>query len=144
MTNLLKLITLMCLTLLITGRAANAGGIDPGASENALATITGTITYRERIALPPDAVVRVQLLDVSLMDVAATVIGEQVIKPEHSVPIAFVIQYDPGQIDERMSYSVSASIRSGERLLFISDRSYPVLTRGNSNQADLVLKMIHP
>ena len=71
-------------------------------------------------------------------------IGEQVIKPERSVPIAFVIQYDPGQIDERMSYSVSASIRSGERLLFISDRIYPVLTRGNSNQADLVLKMIHP
>ena len=136
--------TLMCLPLLITGRAASAGGIDPVASDNAFTTVTGTITYRERIALPPDAVVRVQLLDVSLMDVAATVIGEQVIKPEHSVPIAFAIQYDPGQIEERMSYSVSASISSGERLLFISDLSYPVLTRGNSNQVDLVLKMVTP
>ena len=74
------------------------------------------------------------------MDVAAAVIAEQVITPEHGVPIPFVLLYDPKQIDDRMTYSVFASIRSGERLLFISDRSYPVLTRDHSNRVDLVLK----
>ena len=101
--------------------------------------ITGTIRYRERIALPPDAVVLVQLRDVSLMDVAAKLISEQIIKPEHSVPIPFSLPYSAQDIDERMTYSVFATIRSGERLLFVSDRSYPVLTRGHSDQVDLIL-----
>jgi uncharacterized lipoprotein YbaY len=37
------------------------------------ATVTGTVTYLERIALPPDATVAVRLLDISRQDVAATV-----------------------------------------------------------------------
>ena len=134
----------MGLILLASSGSASAGGVDPNASANSVATITGSITYRERIALPADAVVRVQLRDVSLMDVAAKLIGEQIIKPQHSVPIPFVISFDPAIIDERMSYSVFATIHSGERMLFVSDRSYPVLTRGNTNQVDLVLKKIQP
>jgi uncharacterized lipoprotein YbaY len=38
-----------------------------------------------------------------------------------------------------MTYSVFATIRSGDRLLFVSDRSYQVLTRGNSDHVDLIL-----
>ncbi|MBO6774757.1 MAG: YbaY family lipoprotein [Marinibacterium sp.] len=37
--------------------------------------VTGSVTYRERIALPPGAVLKVSLLDVSQQDVAATVIS---------------------------------------------------------------------
>jgi putative lipoprotein len=103
------------------------------------AKVTGTVTYRERMALTPDAVVEVQLLDVSLTDVAATLIAEQTIKPEHQVPIPFEISFDPAEIDERMSYSVRATIRSGGRTMFITDRSYPVLTRGHPAHVDLVL-----
>lgn len=144
MINSLKFIPLVCAALLVSNEICSAGGNPPKASDSTLATVTGTVTYRQRIALPADAVVRVQLLDVSLMDTSARLLGEQVIQPEHSVPIPFVIEYDPGQVDERMSYSVSASIRSGARLLFVSDVNYPVLTRGNSNRVDLVLKMISP
>jgi len=39
--------------------------------------ITGTVTYLQRIALPPVAVIQVQLLDVSLQDVAAKVLASQ-------------------------------------------------------------------
>ena len=35
------------------------------------ASVTGSVTYRERSALPPDAVVRVQLSDVSRQDAAS-------------------------------------------------------------------------
>jgi len=101
--------------------------------------VTGTVTYRERIALPPGAVVEVQLLDVSLMDVTATLIAEQTITPQHQIPIAFELSYDPAEIDERMSYAVRATIRIGERAMFITNRSYPVLTRGNPNHVELVL-----
>ena len=144
MHKLLNINVLLSFFLLTSSASVNAGGVDPNAATNAVATITGSITYRERIALPADAVVRVQLRDVSLMDVAAKLIGEQIIRPQHSVPIPFVVSFDPAIINERMSYSIFATIHSGERMLFVSDRNYPVLTRGNTNQIDLVLKMIQP
>jgi putative lipoprotein len=91
------------------------------------------------MALTPEAVVEVQLLDVSLADAAARLIAEQTIKPEHQVPIPFELSYDPADIDDRMSYAVRATIHSGGKTLFITDRSYPVLTRGHPARADLVL-----
>ena len=126
------------LILLIATGTVQAGGT-PATQTVVNLMVTGTVSYRERIALPPDAVVLVQLRDVSLMDVAAKLIAEQVIKPEHSVPIPFSLPYSAQDIDERMTYSVFATIRSGDRLLFVSDRSYPVLTRGNSDRVDLIL-----
>ena len=128
----------LSLLLLTVASTASGGGTPPTATSNELA-VTGTLSYRERIALPPDAVVLVQLRDVSLMDVAAKLISEQVIMPEHSVPISFSLPYTAEDIDERMTYAVFASIRSGGRLLFITDRSYRVLTRGKSNHVELIL-----
>lgn len=129
---------LISLLLLLAASTVSAGGTPTKDSANEL-MVTGTVTYRERIALPPDAVVLVQLRDVSLMDVAAKLVSEQIIKPEHSVPIPFSLPYAAEDIDERMTYSVFASIRSGGRLLFISDRSYQVLTRGQSDHVELIL-----
>jgi putative lipoprotein len=101
--------------------------------------VSGSVTYRERIALPPDAVLQVALLDVSRMDVAATLIAEQTIVPEHGVPIPFELEYDPDVIDARLVYAVRATISSGDNLLFVTDTHYPVLTRGHGNEVDLVL-----
>jgi putative lipoprotein len=101
--------------------------------------VTGTVAYRERIALPPDAVVEVVLLDLSRMDVAATILAQQVIVPKQQVPIPFTLGYDPTAIDTRMSYAVRATIKRGDKLLFVTDRNHPVLTRGYSESVDLVL-----
>jgi putative lipoprotein len=138
MTNMLLRIGFASLILLIASGAVQAGGT-PATQTVGNLMVTGTVSYRERIALPPDAEVLVQLRDVSLMDVAAKLISEQIIKPEHSVPIPFSLPYAAQDIDERMTYSVFATIRSADRLLFVSDRSYPVLTRGNSDHVDLIL-----
>ena len=136
---MLKRIGLSSLLLLIAAGVVHGGGTDSDADAAAMAMVTGTVTYRERIALPADAVLRVQLRDVSKMDVAATILSEQVIEPKQSVPIPFALPYDPDDIDERMSYSVFADIRSGGKLLFISDTHNAVLTRGSPNQIDVVL-----
>ncbi len=103
------------------------------------ASVTGTVTYRERIALTPEAVVGVQLLDVSVADASAKLIAEQTIKPQHQVPIPFELIYDPAVIDERFTYAVRATIRERGRLMFTTDRSYRVLTRGSPSHVDLVL-----
>jgi heat shock protein HslJ len=96
------------------------------------AVITGVVTYRQRIALPEDAVIAVQLRDVSLMDVASQLLGEEVIQTNgRQVPIPYTVAYDPGEIDERHTYSMSARIEDGAgKLLFISDTSVPVITHG--------------
>ncbi|MDH3762538.1 MAG: YbaY family lipoprotein [Gammaproteobacteria bacterium] len=103
------------------------------------ASVTGSVNYRERIALTPEAVVEVQLLDVSLADASAKLIARQTIKPKRQVPIPFELVYDPADIDERFTYTVRATIRERGRLLFTTDRSYRVLTRGSPNNVDLML-----
>ncbi len=108
------------------------------------ARITGSVTYRERIALPPSAVVKVHLVDVSRADAPATVIGEQVIKAAgRQVPFAFEMAYDPKRIEERFTYALQARIEDEDgRLRFISERHYPVLTRGAGQHIDLVLRAV--
>lgn len=121
--------------------ACGTGGSDvPEPEQGATsATVTGTVSYRERIALPPDAAVEVVLLDVSRMDVAATTIAEQTIDPAGQVPVPFELVYETTDIDPRMQYAVRATIRRGDNPLFVTDRSYPVLTHGNPDSVDLWL-----
>ncbi|TIV73114.1 MAG: hypothetical protein E5V93_18665, partial [Mesorhizobium sp.] len=53
----------------------------PQVTKAAEKTIAGEVTYRERIALPPDAVLVVELADVSLADAPAIVIAKRRIAP---------------------------------------------------------------
>jgi heat shock protein HslJ len=72
-------------------------------SETQAARVRGTITYRQRIALTPNAVLEV-LLDVSRADAAAVTMAEQTIKPaSQQVPIAFDLT--PSTIKERNRYN---------------------------------------
>ena len=121
--------------------ACSTTSVVPGTSGSASAQVTGTVTYRERIALPPSAVIKVQVVDVSRADAPAVVLGEQLIEAAgKQVPFSFAIAYDPAGIDERMSYAVQARIEAGGRLLFISDQRYAVITRDAPGHVDLVLK----
>jgi putative lipoprotein len=86
-------------------------------------TIAGEVTYRERIALPPDAVLVVELADVSLADAPATVIAKRRIAPTGQVPIKFDIGFDPEAIQKGRTYALQARITVGEGLMFITDIS---------------------
>lgn len=113
----------------------------PTAAPVASATVTGTATYRERIALPADAELIVQLLDISLADAPSTVIAEQRIAPVR-VPASFTLSYDPAQIDQRHSYAVSARVERGGRQLFVTDTRHPVLTQGGGSTVDIVMTRV--
>ncbi|MGB7069488.1 MAG: YbaY family lipoprotein [Pyrinomonadaceae bacterium] len=102
--------------------------------------ITGTVTYRQRSALPSTAVVTVRMVDVSRQDSSSTTIAEQVIETDgKQVPFSFEIVYDQSKIIERNNYAIQAEIRDNGRLLFISDVRYPVLTQGNLRTVDVVV-----
>lgn len=103
-------------------------------------TVRGTATYRERIALPPDAVLEVSLQDVSLADAPARELGSVRLEGLGSPPFSFEVPYDPAEIDERHSYAVRATLRSGDELMFTTDTVYPVLTRGAGDEVELLLR----
>ncbi|MGX5800429.1 YbaY family lipoprotein [Bradyrhizobium sp. Arg314] len=102
-------------------------------------TIAGEVTYRERIALPPDAVLVVEIADVSLADAPAAVIAKRRIAPTGQVPIKFDIGFDPKAIQKGRTYTLQARITLGERLLFISDTSHQVDPLAGKHQG-IVLK----
>jgi putative lipoprotein len=107
------------------------------------AAVTGDVTYMQRIALPEDAVVTVQIQDTSLADAPATIIGEQVIETDgRQVPIPYSVSYDPSVIDERHTYTMSARITNGAGdLLWINDTAIPVITQGNPTE-DVVIPVV--
>ena len=136
-----------CLLLLMSGcdrgvdLAAGVAGAAPAAQPEMIgamdagpiiARVTGTVFYRQRIALPPEAVVTVRLVDVSRADAAAIVLAEKELATQGSqVPIPFELSYDAALVDPGSSYQIEARISHGDELLFISTESFPVITRGN-------------
>src|SRR5262245_32467865 len=109
-------------------------------TESASAQIKGTATYRERIAMPADAVFEATLEDVSKADAPADVIGRARIEQPGNVPIRFEIPYDTSRIVQSHRYVVRGRILSGGKPFFITDQSYPVLTQGRGKEVSLQLR----
>ena len=102
----------------------------PGASADA--TLTGTVTYRPRIALPPDAVLSVELLDVSRADAPSVTLAETRVGTDGAqVPLPFSLDYDSADVEPRNRYVVRAEIFDAVGvLLWTTDTAAPVLTQG--------------
>ena len=92
------------------------------------ASLAGTVTYRQRTALTPEAELQVELRDVSRQDVAAPLIAKRVIARPGQVPIAFTLDYDPSLIEPGRTYAVSARITDRGQLQFVTDTRVPVLS----------------
>jgi putative lipoprotein len=130
------------LLLVLTGCAtANVvPGTDGGA---ATARVTGSVAYRERIALPPTAVVKVRLVDVSRADAPAELLAEQAtVTAGQQVPFAFALAYDPAAINAAHTYAVQVRIEDAGRLLFISDIQHAVITRDRPHHVDIVVRRV--
>ena len=108
-------------------------------------SVQGTVNYLENLELTDDAVLRVSLRDTSYADASAELIAEQVITNAGQVPIKFKVEYDPEDVDPRNTYSISARIiEAGDRLAFINDTAYDVITRGNPSRVNMLLVMATP
>lgn len=115
--------------------AALLAGVTMGANA---AELTGTASYRERMALPAGALLEADLLDVSLADAPSVRLGRTRIAADRT-PIDFAIPYDAAAIDPRHSYVVAARISLDGQVLFRTDTAFPVLTRGAGESVELLL-----
>lgn len=102
--------------------------------------VTGTLTYRARIALPPTAKATVRLLETSTQDVPAAILAEQIIDPAGQVPIPFALACASDRIDKDRTYVVQARIAEGDTLLWTTETPVPVLTHGHGDQVEVVLQ----
>jgi putative lipoprotein len=104
-------------------------------------TITGTVSYMLRIALPPTATIQVQMQELALSGAPPKLVAEDnFILGNRQVPVAFTLKFDPAEIDPKRAYGVSARILVDGEVRFLSEQAYPVLTQGNPFRIELVLQ----
>ena len=121
----------------------SAAGVVPGDGGADVTKVTGAVTYLERIALSPTAVINVQLVEVSRADAPAIVLGEHVIQAAgNEVPSTFEIGFDPAEIQANHTYAVQARLEDNGKLRFISDQHYAAITRGAPSTASILLKPV--
>jgi len=103
-------------------------------------TVSGTATYRERVALSPKAELIVRLhegagkpKDQQVIATSRTLFGPR------QVPIDFSLSYDRNRAMAMMPWALSAEIRDGGKVLFQTVEPTPVLGRDNVRRANLVL-----
>jgi putative lipoprotein len=127
-------------TAVLVSVALLSGGCMSNAAPSE-ASLTGTATYRERIALPPGAVFEATLEDVTRADAPAEVLGRTRIDSPGNPPFKFTIPYDPARIDPAHRYAVRAKVTVDGDLMFTTDTHYPVLSEGAPRHADMLMKM---
>ncbi|MEM8571120.1 MAG: YbaY family lipoprotein [Pseudomonadota bacterium] len=106
--------------------------------------IRGEAFYRERIALPPEAVFEAVLEDASLADAPSVVLGRSSLDPAGQTPFSFAIPYEPDAITAGRRYGVRAEIRVGGELWFVTDTFNPVLDTGDgaADPLRIALRMV--
>ncbi len=102
--------------------------------------ITGSIAYRDRSALPRDAVATVELREVLRSDLRPVTIARQTISPANRIPITFAMEYDPAEIDSRRTYVIDANITSGGRQIYAMRQSAPIFNGRPSKDVQLIVE----
>jgi putative lipoprotein len=128
------------------GRLVLAGGAPLAGiwERRTFAALAGTITYVQRVALTPEAIVQIELKDVSRADLDAPVIAKQILRPAgKQVPLPFSLDYDPADIQPGRAYALTARITDRGQLAFVTDTKVPVLTGGAPANAEIVVVPVH-
>ena len=103
--------------------------------------ISGTISYREKMALPDNAVVTISLEDTSLVGAPSAVIAiQEFITEGKQVPLGFVLNFDNNKIRHNHRYNLHASIHINGQLRFTTPTTGLVMTDiENTQQVNLYL-----
>ena len=84
--------------------------------------LTGTVTCPARMKLPPNAVLEVQLADVSRADAPAVIIARRTYTSLATPPYAFTLRPDVRQLDSHATYAVQARILVDGKLFMVNTR----------------------
>lgn len=111
------------------------------ASQAAIAqpNVSGTVWIRQKVALPPDAVLTVTVSDASMADAPSKVIAQQAVRTEgKQSPFSFVLPFNPADVQPNARILLSAAIAINDRIVFITDTVKPIINQGGT-KAELTL-----
>lgn len=94
----------LCATALLAAGQAFADGDEP------MLTVTGELTYRQRIALPPQAVAFVEIRATGDADTAQAVAQSSIDPGGRQVPVAFSIELPRAHLESGTSYQLTGGI----------------------------------
>ncbi len=95
------------------------------------ASVSGLLHYRERMILPPNAEIRVQLVDLSREDPLESVVGEQTIQEAPPGRIPFDVPYQDWQIVTDHTYAIQATVHVDGLLWYRNEQPVQVITGNN-------------
>ncbi len=136
------LVALLVLAALLAGCSQKLQLHRPGA----LAMVTGTVSFRQRILLPLSVQGEVRLLDVTDGGSGVELARVELPAPIRT-PAPFRIDFDAARIDQRRNYVIEATLfepgagGSAGRVWFRTPAPQSVLTHGNPVYLELVLEM---
>lgn len=97
-----------------------------GPALGAKVTLTGEVTYRERIALPAGASLRVRLVDLSAPGTPTRVEAAAPIASPGRVPLTFTLNFDDSVVNTAHQHAIVAEISAGIELWFRNAEPYRV------------------
>lgn len=87
-------------------------------------SLSGQVTYRERVALPPGAALRIMLVDLSDPAQHAHVDVRAPVGSPGQVPLTFALNFDDQALTPGRRYGIVAEILAGDRIWFHTAEPY--------------------
>jgi len=95
--------------------------------------VSGSVWIRQKVALPPDAVLTVTLADASQADAPSKVIAQKAVRTEgKQAPFSFVLPFNPADVQPNARILLSAAITVNDKLVFITDTVKPAVNQGGT------------
>ena len=104
--------------------------------------LTGTVHCDRPVPLQDGAVLEVRLLDISIADSHEVTLARQAVIPAEQLPMDFELAYDRHDIRRGHTYSVSATIRTGGRLIYANVCPHLVFTGATRSHLRVQLKAV--
>jgi putative lipoprotein len=107
----------------------------PQPATSSFIDISGSVTTLARIALPPDAILKIRIKSGRL-----TLVDQHYVLNGAQVPIPFSATVDRDLLGKMPNATIGARIEAGGKLLFAGHKVYPLRKTGQSLPVNIILK----
>ncbi len=105
-------------------------------------TITGTVMYLERVALSPEATVKVRMLEMPKGDEPVRPIAERTVYSPGQVPVPWNLTYLTSQVEDGREYTLEARIDIGGKTEWSNSEPIKIEPGKKGLKFDIVLKPV--
>src|SRR5690349_16296203 len=106
-------------------------------------SVTGTINIRQRVTIPNNAIITIQLANIVRQGAPAQVLAQQTFSANGAQPpFPFTLQYDKGQITTNGIYIVQGNIKVNGQLRYTTTSAFRVITQGSPTAISVTMDAV--